>query len=101
MGPDLRKLCGSASLSDDNVDALARFMASSDHLESRSQAVELLCILQALVAHSEVTAFPTAPADCFCGAWPFTNDFQNAGDELRFIINCTTHVLARKEGATI
>lgn len=72
---------------------LASFLNGEKPLESREQAVELMCTLHALVARSRaVPGFPPNPADCFCADGP--ERFLNDGEALRVIITTVLEVLA-------
>jgi hypothetical protein len=92
---DLATVPGAPGLNSPDLATLAQFVEGDDRVSSPHHAVELLCILKTLVANSGVTHFPSAPADCFCGAVDKTEpgSFLNDGDELRFIIRATAHAL--------
>ena len=73
-------------------DLLDEFLAADGPLFAPDVARSLLCTLQAIVSHANVTSFPTAPADCFC-AVPRLSSWQNHGESVRFIIRATLREL--------
>lgn len=81
-------------LSEADIDWLNRF-ADGEAIGTSDQAVQLLCILQAVVSWSGVTSFPTVAADCVCGQGPFQgNAWRNGGDSFRFIVKATARALS-------
>jgi hypothetical protein len=65
---------------DTDMAALLSFANSGRPLAIRDDAVRLLCVLQALVAHSGVAEFPSRPCDCFCAARAHIEHWRNDGE---------------------
>ena len=88
---------------------LEAFLASDEPIEHWKDAIELLCILKAVVCHSGVTDFPSSSSDCFCpdrmaqkerdyGVGWEKDYWRNSGDEIRFIITATKVALDARAG---
>lgn len=76
------------TLNDKDRVRLVNWLDGSEPVDSKEDAVRLLCILQHIVSHNDVTTFPEAPADCICDEFTPAK-FQHAGESLRFIIRAT------------